>query len=193
MPKPPRKHGKIEESEIDELAKVEAMLEFKRIEGCSLAKHRSIALANLGLTKQLESVLRKIWSREDFKAKVEREMEIFPLTGLPYWSLENEDLCIVRSVSLRTEAAETWITDLEVSLRQGQYEEIIKSIDPGVYSEENMKVVNQAFTEFMAGCTFGANVNAHSVAIIIKIWQTLWQLSGNHNQNVPNMLTEWIS
>ena len=42
MPKPPRKHGKIEESEIDELAKVEAMLEFKRIEGCSLAKHRSI-------------------------------------------------------------------------------------------------------------------------------------------------------
>ena len=197
MPKPPRKHGKIEESEIDELAKVEAMLEFKRIEGCSLAKHRSIALANSGLTKQLESVLRKIWSREDFKAKVEREMEIFPLTGLPCWSLENEDLCDVRSVSLRTEAAsmqaETWITDLEVFLRQGRQEEIIKSIDPGVYSEENMKVVNQAFTEFMAGCTFGANVNAHSVAIIIKIWQTLWQLSGNHNQNVPNMLTEWIS
>ena len=120
-------------------------------------------------------------------------MEIFPLTVLPCWSLENEDLCDVRSVSLRTEAAETWITDLEVSLRQGQYEEIIKSIDPGVYSEENMKIVNQAFTEFMAGCTFGANVNAHSVAIIIKIWQTLWQLSGNHNQNVPNMLTDWIS
>ena len=81
-------------------------------------------------------------------------MEIFPLTGLPYWSLENEDLCNVRSVSLRTEAAsvqaETEITDLEVSLRQGRYEEIIKSIDPGVYSEENMKVVIQAFTESMA-------------------------------------------
>ena len=32
MPKPLRKHGKIEESEIDELAKVEAMLEFKHID-----------------------------------------------------------------------------------------------------------------------------------------------------------------
>lgn len=100
----------------------------------------------MGLTKRLESVLQKNWSREDLKTKVEREMEIFPLTGLPYWSLENEDLCNVRSVSLRTEAAsvqaETEITDLEVSLRQGRYEEIIKSIDPGVYSEENMKTLN---------------------------------------------------
>ena len=100
----------------------------------------------MGLTKRLESVLQKNWSREDLKTKVEREMEIFPLTGLPYWSLENEDLCNVRSVSLRTEAAsvqaETEITDLEVSLRQGRYEEIIKSIDPGVYSEENMKTQN---------------------------------------------------
>ena len=67
---------------------------------------------------------------------------------------------------------------MEVLLRQGKHEEIIKSIDPGVYSEENMKVVNQAFTEFMAGCTFGANLNAHSVAIIIKIWQT-WPQCGN--------------
>ena len=60
--------------------------------------------------------------------------------------MENEDLCNVRSVSLRTEAAsvqaEMGITDLEVSLRQGRYEEIIKSIDPGVYSEENMKTLN---------------------------------------------------
>ena len=174
------------------MIKLEFKTRGKIITRYEVFSNRSIALANSGLTKQLESVLRKIWSREDFKAKVEREMEIFPLTGLPCWSLENEDLCDVRSVSLRTEAAsmqaETWITDLEVFLRQGRQEEIIKSIDPGVYSEENMKVVNQAFTEFMAGCTFGANVNAHSVAIIIKFWQK-WPLCGNTTQNVANMLT----
>ena len=35
-------------------------------------------------------------------------------------------------------------------------------------------------------CTFSANVHAHIVAIVIKIWQTLPHC-GNNNQNVANM------
>ena len=99
--KVPRKHAKIEDEELDMLAKVEAELEFYRIEGCALAKNLRLALVESGKTKQPESVVRKIRSNPDFKLKVEQAMNVYPLTRLPYWSVAEEEWNKVRSVNLK--------------------------------------------------------------------------------------------